>query len=177
MSSLAAATTICGQSSDAKYGGQYEWEWVHSLSQPTKSPKGTTGWAKILKSTNAAYPPGNVCRIHTCANNPCLAMRPDSKYVHVGPPLHLQAVTPISVIPGTVDPSAASSASAVAAPVSSPAASSASTVAEPVESAIGAPSDEAPSPPAKLVPNADPAMEPFPVVEPLTAMELDAQMD
>ena len=86
-----SAQEVFGHSLDAKDCGDYTWKWDRSCSALKKNPAGTSGWAEILHSTNAAHPTGTVCRIHLCAHSPCTAVWPASKYGMTGPPLHLQA--------------------------------------------------------------------------------------
>ena len=83
---------LAGGSSDAKDGGHYEFQWHCQWGGPKTNDNGTSGWAKIVKSTNALHPPDAICRIHLCAHNPCQAVWPATKYGPLGPPMHLQEV-------------------------------------------------------------------------------------
>ena len=102
-STPAVAETIRGQS--LEHGAYYyEFQW-HTKWMQVKPPNlnGTTGWARILHSTNPAYKPETVCRIHLCTHNPCRAVHPASKHGLVGPPMHLQVVqqhTEVSAVAG-----------------------------------------------------------------------------
>ena len=78
-----------GECKDAKDEGTYECEWHHTWAQVTKNSNGTSGWATILQSTNAARPKGTVCRIHVCSQYPCTA---PEKYSLFGWRMHLQPV-------------------------------------------------------------------------------------
>lgn len=86
------AETLCGETTHDKDAGYYEFQWHHEWMKVTKNPNGTTGWATIIHSTNAAVVPKTVCRIHLCAFNPCKAWHPTSKYGLVGEPIHLRSV-------------------------------------------------------------------------------------
>jgi hypothetical protein len=78
----------------AKEAGYYELQWKEGAgwSKKTVNEKGTTGWAQIIHSTNAAVIVKSVCRVHLCAFSPCKADWKGSKYGNVGPPIHLVQV-------------------------------------------------------------------------------------
>ena len=82
-----------GEASDAADEGQYEWEWDPSAqSKVTTHRNGTTGWGRILRSINAKHLAGSIMRIHMCAQQPCLARYPPSKYGLLPPPVHMREV-------------------------------------------------------------------------------------
>ena len=68
----------------------YEFKWHHLWSRVTQNKSGTTGWATILQSTNESNPAKNICRIHVCAHNPCIAVWDASKYGDKPPPYHVE---------------------------------------------------------------------------------------
>ena len=53
-------------------GGLFQWKWAELGGSNFQwgSENGTSGWATIIRSSNADYPPG-VYRIHHCAHAPC----------------------------------------------------------------------------------------------------------
>jgi hypothetical protein len=74
--------------------GIFEWRWEDS---PRHGPSldtwgnenGTTGWAIIIRSSNADFPPG-LYRVHQCAHMPCkCSFSPTSMFVGSSTPLHL----------------------------------------------------------------------------------------
>ena len=97
--------TICGRSSDAKDGGYYEFQWHTAWQRIKQNQNGTSGWATIIHSTNPAYRPPRICRIHLCAYTPCEVSWPVSKYGSVGPPIHLQEVPKQSELSAVAEPS------------------------------------------------------------------------
>ena len=99
--------TICGQSSDAKDGRYYEFQWHHGMgARVTRNPSGTTGWATIIHSTNPACMPRTTCRIHLCAYSPCRAdWTSKAKYGEMGGPKHLQPVQRQSQLSAVAEPS------------------------------------------------------------------------
>ena len=84
--------TTFGQSTDEGEEGHYEWEWLQEPTRPKTTKNGTSGWAKLLKSSNAKNYIGRIICIHLCAHNPCAARHEPSKYGLVGPPVHMQPV-------------------------------------------------------------------------------------
>ena len=56
-------------------------KWQKEPSRPTKNNAGTSGWALCGKE---------LMRLHVCANVPCTARYPASKYGHVPVPLHVR---------------------------------------------------------------------------------------
>ena len=149
------AETICGQSSDATDGGYYEFQWHNVWAKQKKNPNGTTGWATIIHSTNPAYKPKRICRIHLCAYTPCKVPWPCSKYGYVGPPIHLQEAPKQSELPAVAEPSGSQ--------LPLPAAA---------QTAVTGSSRETPSPAAELAPvGPDLVVEPAPAEEPATASE------
>ena len=95
--------TLSGECLDAPDVGRYEFIWQSRPTSVTKNKNGITGWAELLKSSNANNPAGTICRIHLCGHNPCLAVWPDTKYGLMGPPMHLQPVAepPAAETPAT----------------------------------------------------------------------------
>ena len=103
-----------------EYKGKYEVVWDDAISRPTCNQYGTTGWVRILQSTNPSYPCGYQVRAHLCANNPCQAKHDGSKYgemqsnaPHMEPsivpcrlPLHVTAYAPSSIADCTLAPPA-----------------------------------------------------------------------
>ena len=89
----AVAGRVTGETSDAGYFGQYQWDWLHEPTKVTKNKGGTTGWGKVFCSSNPDHPAGAVLRIHLCANNPCTARWRVSSYGLVGVPVHMQQIT------------------------------------------------------------------------------------
>jgi hypothetical protein len=158
--------TIFGHSTYGTDAGHYAFQWHRAWAGVTKNPNGTTGWATILQSTNPAYAPKNVRRLHLCAFNPCKAWHKASKYGDFGEPLHLQQVEtmPIELSSGSQLPELAVVDTAVAGPsavetaVAGPSA---------VETAVAGPSPEVSSPAAEPAP-VGPALvlEPAPVESP-----------
>ena len=97
--------TICGQSSDAKDGRYYEFQWHHAWMRVRKNSNGTTGWGTIIHSTNPVCRPRTQCRIHLCASKPCQANHPASKYGNFAPPMHLHEVQKQIQISAVAEPS------------------------------------------------------------------------
>ena len=60
-----------------------KWQW--SPSQPNGNKAGVSGWA---------LSDGKVIRLHVCANSPCTARYPASKYGNFPPPRHVQRTKP-----------------------------------------------------------------------------------
>jgi hypothetical protein len=90
---IAVAELICGESTSAKHSGYYEFHWFDGFhTKPTKNKAGTSGWCRILYSTNPGVLTSTVHRIHICTFNPCQADWHAAKYGLVGPPIHLQLV-------------------------------------------------------------------------------------
>ena len=72
-------------------GELIEFQWDVSVSKVTKRPSGKSGWAYITRrSGGVILSPPQWRRIHFCANNPCTAVWPASKYGHNPVPVHLQ---------------------------------------------------------------------------------------
>ena len=77
---------ICGDSFDSKDGGDYEFQWHMLWNRVSKNENGTSDWARIIHTTNPAYLPKTMHRIHRCKFNPCRAWwQHVSKYGDVGP--------------------------------------------------------------------------------------------
>ena len=150
------ANTICGQSSDSTDAGYYEFQWLERRwCRKTTNTEGTTGWVKIITSTNPRRYPVTQCRVHLCADNPCRAAHPASKYGLAGAPIHLQKVQQQIELSAVAEPSDSQ--------LQLPAV---------VQSAVAGSSGEAPSPAAELVPaGAAPVVEPAPAEEPATALK------
>ena len=89
---MAQPDTLSGECLDAPDVGRYEFIWQSGPTTVTKNKNGITGYAKLLKSSNANNPAGTICRIHLCGYNPCLVKWPDAKYGTLGPPMHLQPI-------------------------------------------------------------------------------------
>ena len=86
-------TIICGRSTDAKDGGDYRFRWDWKMDpKPFTNPNGTSGWAKILDTTNPTVMPLSSRRVHLCKFNPCKAVWAASKHGKLGAPIHLQVV-------------------------------------------------------------------------------------
>ena len=85
--------TLLGETSHTTHRGEYEWHWMADPTRVTTNPRGTTGWGKLVRSTNVSYPAGKAIKIHLCAHNPCQAIWADSKYGLTGPPVHMQRIT------------------------------------------------------------------------------------
>ena len=62
------------------------WQWEPT--KPTRNAAGVTGWALCGDK---------VKRLHVCANNPCSARYPPSKYGLYGPPTHVRLIEPAPV--------------------------------------------------------------------------------
>ena len=88
-----AFESFCGES-DSKHAIEVEWHW--DWCRPVARPLGVTGWATVVRSTDAAVAVGSVLRFHKCAQNPCGARWDASKYGVYGPPSHLR---PIELFP------------------------------------------------------------------------------
>ncbi len=142
---------LCGESAYNEETGYYEFQWYHEWHKVTTNTNGTTGWATILHSTNAAVLPKTIRRIHLCAFNPCLAWHTASKYGSVGPPMHLQKVEKREAPSAVAAP--ASGETVVAEPSASLPASGETAVAEPLD----APSLELASEEPVLVESVGPA--------------------
>ena len=90
---IAVAERVCGESTDPKHAGYYEFHWYDGFGRKrTKNPAGTSGWGKILHSTSIGVLTSTVHRIHLCTFDPCQAWWNHAKYGLVGPPIHLQPV-------------------------------------------------------------------------------------
>ena len=100
----------------SKEPAAYEFQWHHSWEGVSRNKNGTTGWARILQSTNPSNPAKNICRIHVCANNPCTALWDHGKYGKKPVPYHVRlkkesfAALAESIAPLSASSSAASSA-------------------------------------------------------------------
>ena len=161
---------LFGHSFDAKDGGEYAFKWHREWSIVKKNHNGTTGWAQMVHSTNAAHPTGALCRIHICAHNPCSVIWPASKYGLAGPPLHVQeGPKPIlSAVAGLapVEPAPAEPEAALEEPEA--ALEEPDAAVEEPEAAVAEIPVPAEPPPAELapVPAEVPAEAPAPVVKP-----------
>ena len=89
----------------------YEFQWHHDWNKVTKNKNGTTGWARILQSTNPTKPPGTICRMHQCAYNPCTANWKPVQYGNYPPPLHVQLQNPSITFAAVAGASGAQSSS------------------------------------------------------------------
>lgn len=90
--------------------------------QPTavkRNKDGTTGWARVLETTDPAQEVGRSIRVHKCAHNPCNAIHPDSKHGLMGPPLHVQEVNDTEMPAVAVVPCASASSSTTQNPIDS----------------------------------------------------------
>ena len=117
-----------------------KWQW--SPSQPWPNKHGVTGWA---------LSDGKVIRLHVCANSPCTARYPASKYVNLPVPRHVRLTKP-----GTAA-AAAESATTVALPAPAAGSGAASSGANEVCPPVAAePAIAAPQAPAVAGPGAEP---------------------
>ena len=80
-------------------GQSFNVKWRWSPTQPSTRPGGITGWADRN---------GDVVLIHVCANSPCTAVYPASKYGHMPVPTHVRFRGP-----AVAGPSAATSPDAL----------------------------------------------------------------
>ena len=85
-------------------GHFYEIRWDTSEGCPTRNKGGTTGWARILRSSGGDVPE-RARRVHKCAHNPCQAKWKSSKYGVFGPPIHVQEVDAAEAMFGPAVPS------------------------------------------------------------------------
>ena len=159
--------TICGQSTDAKWSGYYEFRWSSAYSagdwtKPKTTEYGDTGWATIIHSTNPAVRIRSQSRIHLCSSNPCYHIAQkwaESKYGAVGPPMHLQEVPRQCALPA----SAEASGSQLPLPAAVP-------------TTVAGSSTEASSHAAELAPvGSAQVVEPAIVVEPVVVIECPLQ--
>ena len=139
----ADTSAICGKQIEFNNGHKascphpfhhYEFHWDRRYGMKVSTNgNGITGWGVVFRSTNPALPPGKSERFHLCADNPCEANHPPSKYGLNAPPIHLQ------VLKTEEELSAAAALFALQEPLPADEAAAA------VEAAVAEPSDEAPS--------------------------------
>ena len=116
MTAVAAVDTgerLCDQRSD---GEVVAWKWHRGWGCVTKNKNGSIGWARIIQATTTDLPPGHICRIHLCANDPCTAMWPPHKWGAFPPPTHLRAVPEPAVFSAVAAPLAPEWSSTPSAP-------------------------------------------------------------
>ena len=99
-----ASSTFLGQRDEGDF---LQCEWDESWSLVTSNGQGTSGWARILRSSGHDVPEGACRRVHLCASNPCTARWAASKYGVIGPPIHLQPKTYSEVSFGPKPPAGA----------------------------------------------------------------------
>ena len=96
---MAEPDTQCGECLNGHGVGRYEFVWLAEPTRKTTNVNGTTGFAKLLKSSSATNPAGSTCRIHLCAHHPCTALWPANKHkILYGPPMHLQPIVETAVV-------------------------------------------------------------------------------
>ena len=128
MTAVAAVDTderLCGQSSDGEF---VAWQWHRRWNCVLNNKNGSIGWARIIQSTKTDLPPGHICRINLCANDPCTAMWLPGKDGHFLVPTHLRAVpepavfsavaAPLAAEPAIVEPAAVAEPPPVVEPTS-----------------------------------------------------------
>ena len=85
-----------GETADRGWEGQYAWEWIPDGTAPTKKTRnanGVTGWGRLLRSSNPRHGPGEICKVHVCAHNPCKVRWEVTKYGMWGSVTHMQTIT------------------------------------------------------------------------------------
>ena len=129
---------ILGVCTDEGYEGHYEWYWNLTAGRATRRAKGTTGWGRIVNSTNPVLMVGWTYKIHLCQHDPCTARHPPSTYgLDTPPPIHMRQVGTIAVAGAGAPPPPPAPGSAVA------------------PTTAAAPSTDAPSPPVVATAVAD----------------------
>ena len=155
----AESKSCFGVLSEGGSDSHYEWQWNRSINwgKVSTNSAGTTGWAKLVKSTNALHKPGTFVRIHQCAQCPCEARWPASKYGAQGPPIHLQPALQADVLSAV--------AALPLAPAIFPAVDAVATVDAPP--AVAQPPAAQPAPVVELPPaQTAPAVDQVPPLEP-----------
>ena len=99
-----AENTFFGRTDEGHF---LEIQWDVSWSAVTTRSSGETGWGRILRSSGGDVPEGACRRIHKCGTNPCTARWPVSIYGMLGPPIHVQEVSPSEVSFGPGPPQSA----------------------------------------------------------------------
>lgn len=99
-----SAASFFGRTDDGHF---LEIAWDVSWSAVTYRSGGDSGWARIIRSSGGDVAEGSCRRIHKCSTNPCTARWPASKYGMLGPPIHVQEVSPSDAIFGPVPPESA----------------------------------------------------------------------
>ena len=91
----------------ADEGHFLELQWDTSWGAYSCNHNGTSGWARILRSSGDAKLEGCMRRIHKCACDPCNARWPASKYGPMGVPIHVQPVNKAEAVFGPQPPGSA----------------------------------------------------------------------
>ena len=86
-------------------GHSHELRWDTSMSGITRNHNGSTGWARVIRSSGGDVPDGSCRRVHKCAHSPCEAQWKNSKSGLQGPPIHVQEVDAAAAIFGPAVPS------------------------------------------------------------------------
>ena len=92
----AVADVVMGETEDVGWEGQYAWEWIPTGIAPTQvtpNKNGVTGWGRLLRSSNPNHAPGDWCKVHVCAHNPCRVRWDKNKYGLWGSVTHMQTIT------------------------------------------------------------------------------------
>ena len=98
-----APERICAKCLHEPHVGDYAFHWESFKgTRKTTNPDGTTGFVRILHSTNPAFMPNMMCKIHLCASMPCLALHPIGKHGKWGAPIHMQRVPELPAVPPAV---------------------------------------------------------------------------
>ena len=89
-------------------GGAFlEIEWDKTWSGVSANANGSTGWARVLRSSGSGVSEGACRRVHKCSHNPCKAKWSASKYGLLPPPIHVQEVEPAVAVFGPAPPTSA----------------------------------------------------------------------
>ena len=88
--------------------GQFlELQWDETWATVASNANGSSGWARVLRSSGGTLSEGACRRVHKCARNPCTARWPASKYGLMGAPIHVQEVSSAEATFGPAPPAGA----------------------------------------------------------------------